>query len=154
MNKKIRIIVSSTFLVCMVSCGFDVADRTKTTQVSETIEDSKAKGVFLAEYKPNREIIKKAWAEMPWMYDTLGNIDIQKNRYLLYIEANDSIGLTRTLQECIQGETYNGHMGFAERAYLVMNLTEELLSKDTLKYYMHGANGKKCMGELQLVKKK
>ena len=64
MNKKIQIVLIGVSLLSMIGCGFDVPDRTKITQISETIEESKAKGVFLAEYKPNREIIKKAWAEI------------------------------------------------------------------------------------------
>jgi hypothetical protein len=153
MNKKIRIILSITFLVCMVSCGFDVADRTKSTQVSETIEDSKSKGVFLAEYKPNREIIKKAWVEIPWLYDTLGNIrKLGGNE--LYIEAQDSIGLSRTWERCMNGDTSNGNIIDGVGNYLTFTLTEEELSKDTLIYYIYGGKKKKCMGELQLVKKK
>ncbi|CVK16204.1 hypothetical protein Ga0061079_105163 [Apibacter mensalis] len=152
MNKKIRIIVSSTFLVFIIGCGIDAEDKTKVIQVSETIEDSKAKGVFLAEYKPSREIIKKAWAEIHWLYDTLGNIRILKGKEL-YIEAQDSIGLCDSWSECMNGDTSNGNRGGVMK-YITFALAEEELSKDTLIYYIYGCKKKKCMGELQLVKKK
>ncbi|WP_255466962.1 hypothetical protein [Apibacter sp. B3706] len=42
----------------MIGCNFDVPDRTRSIQTSETIEESKARGVFLAEYRPNRGLIK------------------------------------------------------------------------------------------------
>ncbi|MXP05381.1 hypothetical protein GFU93_03180, partial [Apibacter sp. B3546] len=71
MNKKIQIAFSSFFLIIIIGCGIDAEDKTRVIQISETIEESKARGVFLAEYRPNRELIKKAWAEIPWVYDTL-----------------------------------------------------------------------------------
>ena len=153
MNKKIRKILACVFLLGMVlGCNIDVPDRTKITQISETIEESKAKGVFLAEYKPNREIIKKAWAEIPWVYDTLGNIKRQRGNEL-YIEAKDSIGLSRTWERCMNGDTSNNNISMGAE-YLFFDLTEEELSKDTLIYYIYGGKKRKCMGELLLIKKK
>ena len=151
MNKKIQIVLTSVSLLNMIGCGFDVPDRTKITQISETIEESKANGVFLAEYRPNREIIKKAWAEH-WVYDTLGNIKKQRG-HELYIEAIDSIGLSRTWERCMNGDTSNGNMGVKGK-YLIFTLTEKELSKDTLIYYIYGGKKRKCMGELLLIKKK
>ena len=152
MNKKIRKILTSVFLLSMVGCNIDVPDRTLSTQISETIEESKANGVFLAEYRPNRKIIKKAWVEIPWVYDTLGNIKKQGGNEL-YIEAIDSIGLSDSWSECDQGDTSNGNMGVKGK-YLTYELTEEELSKDTLIYYIYGGKKRKCMGELLLIKKK
>ena len=153
MNKKIRKILACVFLLGMVlGCNIDVPDRTLFTQISETIEESKANGVFLAEYRPNRKIIKKAWVEIPWVYDTLGNIKKQGGNEL-YIEAIDSIGLSRTWERCMNGDTSNGNMGVKGK-YLTYELTEEELSKDTLIYYIYGGKKRKCMGELQLIKKK
>ena len=152
MNKKTRNILAYVSLLSMIGCGFDVPDRTKITQISETIEESKAKGVFLAEYKPNREIIKKAWAEIPWVYDTLGNIKRQRGNEL-YIEAKDSIGLSRTWERCMNGDTSNNNISMGAE-YLFFDLTEEELSKDTLIYYIYGGKKRKCMGELLLIKKK
>ncbi|QII69482.1 hypothetical protein G8C41_01150 [Apibacter sp. B3706] len=153
MNKKIRKILACVFLLGMVlGCNIDVPDRTLFTQISETIEESKAKGVFLAEYKPNREIIKKAWAEIPWVYDTLGNIKRQRGNEL-YIEAKDSIGLSRTWERCMNGDTSNNNISMGAE-YLFFDLTEEELSKDTLIYYIYGGKKRKCMGELLLIKKK
>ena len=60
MNKKTRNILAYVFLLGMVGCNIDVPDRTRSIQTSETIEESKKRGVFLAEYRPNRELIKKA----------------------------------------------------------------------------------------------
>ena len=152
MNKKIKIVLTSVFLLSMVGCNIDVADRTLFTQISETIEESKANGVFLAEYRPNRKIIKKAWVEIPWVYDTLGNIKKQGGNEL-YIEAIDSIGLSRTWERCMNGDTSNGNFSMGAD-YLIFELTEEELSKDTLIYYIYGGKKRKCMGELQLIKKK
>ncbi|PQL92063.1 hypothetical protein C4S75_01735 [Apibacter sp. wkB309] len=152
MNKKTRNILACVFLLGMVGCNIDVPDRTKITQISETIEESKANGVFLAEYRPNREIIKKAWAEIHWVYDTLGNIKKQRG-HELYIEAKDSIGLSDSWSECEQGDTSNGNVGVKGK-YLTFILTEEELSKDTLIYYIYGGKKRKCMGELLLIKKK
>ncbi|QYN49467.1 hypothetical protein GYM73_07580 [Apibacter sp. ESL0432] len=152
MNKKIQIVLTSVSLLSMIGCDFDVPDRTKITQISETIEESKANGVFLAEYRPNRKIIKKAWVEIPWVYDTLGNIKKQGGNEL-YIEAIDSIGLSDSWSECEQGDTSNGNMGVKGK-YLTYELTEEELSKDTLIYYIYGGKKRKCMGELLLIKKK
>ena len=152
MNKKTRNILACVFLLGMVGCNIDVPDRTRVIQISETIEESKAKGVFLAEYRPNREIIKKAWAEIPWVYDTLGNT-VKYEGHILYINAKDSIGLSDSLLECDQGDTSNGNM-IAGPRYLTYRLTEEELSKDTLIYYIYGGKKRKCMGELLLIKKK
>ena len=152
MNKKTRNILAYVFLLGMVGCNIDVADRTLFTQISETIEESKANGVFLAEYRSNRELIKKAWVEIHWVYDTLGNIKKQKG-HELYIEAKDSIGLSDSWSECEQGDTSNGNVGVKGK-YLTYRLTEEELSKDTLIYYIYGGKKRKCMGELQLIKKK
>ncbi|QYN49465.1 hypothetical protein GYM73_07570 [Apibacter sp. ESL0432] len=152
MNKKTQIVLIGVSLLSMIGCGFDVPDRTKITQISETIEESKAKGVFLAEYKPNREIIKKAWAENPWVYDTLGNIKRQRGNEL-YIEAKDSIGLSRTWERCMNGDTSNNNISMGAE-YLFFDLTEEELSKDTLIYYIYGGKKRKCMGELLLIKKR
>ncbi|QII69485.1 hypothetical protein G8C41_01165 [Apibacter sp. B3706] len=152
MNKKIQIVLTSVSLLSMIGCDFDVPDRTKITQISETIEESKANGVFLAEYRPNRELIKKAWAEIHWVYDTLGNIKKQRG-HELYIEAKDSIGLSDSWSECEQGDTSNGNVGVKGK-YLTYELTEEELSKDTLIYYIYGGKKRKCMGELLLIKKK
>ena len=58
MNKKIQIVLTSVSLLSMIGCNFDVPDRTRSIQTSETIEESKARGVFLAEYRPNRGLIK------------------------------------------------------------------------------------------------
>ena len=152
MNKKIRKVLACVFLLSMIGCDFDVPDRTKITQISETIEESKANGVFLAEYRPNRKIIKKAWVEIHWVYDTLGNIKKQRG-HELYIEAKDSIGLSDSWSECEQRDTSNGNVGVKGK-YLTFILTEEELSKDTLIYYIYGGKKRKCMGELQLIKKK
>ena len=152
MNKKTQIVLIGVSLLSMIGCGFDVPDRTKITQISETIEESKANGVFLAEYRPNRELIKKAWVEIPWVYDTLGNIKKQGGNEL-YIEAIDSIGLSRTWERCMNGDTSNGNFSMGAD-YLIFELTEEELSKDTLIYYIYGGKKRKCMGELQLIKKK
>ena len=152
MNKKIQIVLTSVSLLSMIGCGFDVPDRTKITQISETIEESKANGVFLAEYRSNRELIKKAWVEIHWVYDTLGNIKKQRG-HELYIEAIDSIGLSRTWERCMNGDTSNGNFSMGAD-YLIFELTEEELSKDTLIYYIYGGKKRKCMGELQLIKKK
>ena len=152
MNKKIQIAFSSFFLIIIIGCGIDAEDKTRVIQISETIEESKANGVFLAEYRPNRKIIKKAWVEIPWVYDTLGNIKKQGGNEL-YIEAIDSIGLSRTWERCMNGDTSNGNMGVKGK-YLTYELTEEELSKDTLIYYIYGGKKRKCMGELQLIKKK
>ena len=152
MNKKIQIVLTSVSLLSMIGCNIDVPDRTLFTQISETIEESKANGVFLAEYRPNREIIKKAWAEIHWVYDTLGNIKKQRG-HELYIEAIDSIGLSRTWERCMNGDTSNGNISMGAD-YLIFELTEEELSKDTLIYYIYGGKKRKCMGELQLIKKK
>ncbi|QII69491.1 hypothetical protein G8C41_01195 [Apibacter sp. B3706] len=152
MNKKIQIVLTSVSLLSMIGCNIDVADRTLFTQISGTIEESKANGVFLAEYRSNRELIKKAWVEIHWVYDTLGNIKKQKG-HELYIEAKDSIGLSDSWSECEQGDTSNGNMVDGAR-YLTYRLTEEELSKDTLIYYIYGGKKRKCMGELLLIKKK
>ena len=152
MNKKIKIVLTSVSLLSMIGCNFDVPDRTRSIQTSETIEESKKRGVFLAEYKPNRELIKKAWVEIPWVYDTLGNIKKQGGNEL-YIEAIDSIGLSRTWERCMNGDTSNGTMIVGAK-YLTFRLTEEELSKDTLIYYIYGGKKRKCMGELLLIKKK
>ena len=152
MNKKIQIVLIGVSLLSMIGCNIDVPDRTLFTQISETIEESKANGVFLAEYKPNRELIKKAWVEIPWVYDTLGNIKKQGGNEL-YIEAIDSIGLSRTWERCMNGDTSNGTMIVGAK-YLTFRLTEEELSKDTLIYYIYGGKKRKCMGELLLIKKK
>ncbi|PQL90893.1 hypothetical protein [Apibacter sp. wkB309] len=152
MNKKTRNILAYVFLLGMVGCNIDVPDRTLFTQISETIEESKAKGVFLAEYKPNRELIKKAWVEIPWVYDTLGNIK-KRGGNELYIEVEDSIGLSRTRERCMNGDTSNGTMIVGAK-YLTFRLTEEELFKDTLIYYIYGGKKRKCMGELLLIKKK
>ena len=152
MNKKIQIVLTSVFLLSMVGCNIDVPDRTLSTQISETIEESKANGVFLAEYRSNRELIKKAWAEIPWVYDTLGNT-VKYEGQILYINSKDSIGLSRTWERCMNGDTSNGNIGNGER-YLIFRLTEEELSKDTLIYYIYGGKKRKCMGELLLIKKK
>ncbi|MCX8676969.1 MULTISPECIES: hypothetical protein [unclassified Apibacter] len=98
------------------------------------------------------EIIKKAWAEIHWVYDTLGNIKKQRG-HELYIEAIDSIGLSRTWERCMNGDTSNGNVGVKGK-YLTFILTEEELSKDTLIYYIYGGKKRKCMGELLLIKKK
>ena len=152
MNKKTRNILAYVFLLGMVGCNIDVADRTLFTQISETIEESKANGVFLAEYRSNRELIKKAWVEIPWVYDTLGNIK-KRGGNELYIEVEDSIGLSRTRERCMNGDTSNGTMIVGAK-YLTFRLTEEELSKDTLIYYIYGGKKRKCMGELLLIKKK
>ena len=152
MNKKIQIVLTSVSLLSMIGCNIDVPDRTLSTQISETIEESKANGVFLAEYRPNRKIIKKAWVEIPWVYDTLGNIKKQGGNEL-YIEAKDSIGLSDSWSECEQGDTSNGNFSMGAD-YLIYELTEEELSKDTLIYYIYGGKKRKCMGELLLIKKK
>ena len=152
MNKKIQIVLIGVSLLSMIGCNIDIPDKTSSVQVSETIEESKARGVFLAEYKPNREIIKKAWAEIPWVYDTLGNIKRQRGNEL-YIEAKDSIGLSRTWERCMNGDTSNNNISMGAE-YLFFDLTEEELSKDTLIYYIYGGKKRKCMGELQLIKKK
>ena len=152
MNKKTRNILAYVFLLGMVGCNIDVPDRTRSIQTSETIEESKKRGVFLAEYRPNRELIKKAWAEIPWVYDTLGNT-VKYEGQILYINAKDSIGLSDSLLECDQGDTSNGNM-IAGPRYLTYRLTEEELSKDTLIYYIYGGKKRKCMGELLLIKKK
>ncbi|QII69490.1 hypothetical protein G8C41_01190 [Apibacter sp. B3706] len=152
MNKKIQIVLTSVSLLSMIGCGFDVPDRTKITQISETIEESKANGVFLAEYRSNRELVKKAWVEIHWVYDTLGNIKKQRG-HELYIEVEDSIGLSRTWERCMNGDTSNGTMIVGAK-YLTFRLTEEELSKDTLIYYIYGGKKRKCMGELLLIKKK
>ena len=152
MNKKTRNILAYVFLLGMVGCNIDVPDRTRVIQISETIEESKARGVFLSEYRPNRELIKKAWAEIPWVYDTLGNT-VKYEGQILYINAKDSIGLSDSWSECDQGDTSNGNM-IAGPRYLTYRLTEEELSKDTLIYYVYGGKKRKCMGELLLIKKK
>ena len=152
MNKKIQIVLTSVSLLSMIGCNIDIPDKTSSVQVSETIEESKARGVFLAEYKPNREIIKKAWAENPWVYDTLVNIRKSKG-FRLYILSKDSIGLSDSWLECEQGDTSNGTISMGIE-YLIFELTEEELSKDTLIYYIYGGKKRKCMGELQLIKKK
>ena len=152
MNKKIQIVFSSFFLIIIIGCGIDAEDKTRVIQISETIEESKARGVFLSEYKPNREIIKKAWAENPWVYDTLVNIRKSKG-FRLYILSKDSIGLSDSWLECEQGDTSNGTISMGIE-YLIFELTEEELSKDTLIYYIYGGKKRKCMGELLLIKKK
>ena len=152
MNKKTRNILAYVFLLGMEGCNIDVQDRTRSIQTSETIEESKKRGVFLAEYRPNRELIKKAWAEIPWVYDTLGNT-VKYEGQILYINSKDSIGLSRTWERCMNGDTSNGNIGNGER-YLIFRLTEEELSKDTLIYYIYGGKKRKCMGELLLIKKK
>ena len=152
MNKKIQIVLIGVSLLSMIGCNFDVPDRTRSIQTSETIEESKKRGVFFAEYRPNRELIKKAWAEIPWVYDTLGNT-VKYEGQILYINSKDSIGLSRTWERCMNGDTSNGNIGNGER-YLIFRLTEEELSKDTLIYYIYGGKKRKCMGELQLIKKK
>ena len=152
MNKKIQIVFSSFFLIIIIGCGIDAEDKTRVIQISETIEESKARGVFLAEYRPNREIIKKAWVEIPWVYDTLGNTVTYEGQ-ILYINAKDSIGLSRTWERCMNGDTSNGNFSMGAD-YLIFELTEEELSKDTLIYYIYGGKKRKCMGELLLIKKK
>ena len=152
MNKKIQIVLTSVFLLSLIGCNIDVPDRTLFTQISETIEESKANGVFLAEYRSNRELIKKAWVEIHWVYDTLGNIKKQKG-HELYIEAKDSIGLSQTWERCMNGDTSNNNISMGAE-YLFFDLTEEELSKDTLIYYIYGGKKRKCMGELLLIKKK
>ena len=107
MNKKTRNILAYVFLLGMVGCNIDIPDRTSSVQVSETIEESKARGVFLAEYRPNRDLVKKAWAETPWVYDTLVNIRKSKG-FRLYILSKDSISLSDSWLECEQGDTSNG----------------------------------------------
>ena len=106
----------------------------------------------MSEYRPNRELIIKAWVEIPWVYDTLGNIKKQGGNEL-YIEVEDSIGLSRTWERCMNGDTSNGTMIVGAK-YLTFRLTEEELSKDTLIYYIYGGKKRKCMGELLLIKKK
>ncbi|QII69486.1 hypothetical protein G8C41_01170 [Apibacter sp. B3706] len=152
MNKKIQIVFSSFFLIIIIGCGIDAEDKTRVIQISETIEESKARGVFLAEYRPNREIIKKAWVEIPWVYDTLGNTVTYEGQ-ILYINAKDSIGLSRTWERCMNGDTSNGSMR-RNMDYLTFRITEEELYKDTLIYYIYGGKKRKCMGELLLIKKK
>ena len=152
MNKKIQIVLIGVSLLSMIGCNIDIPDKTSSVQVSETIEESKVNGVFLAEYRPNRELIKKAWAQIHWVYDTLGNIKKQRG-HELYIEAKDSIGLSDSWSECEQGDTSNGNVGVKGK-YLTYELTEEELSKDTLIYYIYGGKKRKCMGELLLIKKK
>ncbi|WP_160567166.1 hypothetical protein, partial [Apibacter sp. B3546] len=95
----------------------DVPDRTRSIQTSETIEESKKRGVFLAEYRSNRKLIKKAWVEIPWVYDTLGNT-VKYEGQILYINSKDSIGLSRTWERCMNGDTSNGNIGNGER-YLI-----------------------------------
>lgn len=131
----------------------DVTDKTKTTQISESIAESKVKGVFLAKYEANMDIIEKSWVEESWLYDANGNIKkLGDNK--LYLLANDSIGLSRTLERCINGDTSNGNMGRKKKDYITMRLSEEELSEDTLIYYVFGGKEKKCLGELILIKKK
>lgn len=152
MNKLFRFFSCMTIFL-MIGCKMDVADKTKTIQVSETIAESKAKGVFLAEYEANRDFIEEAWAEEPWLYDTIGNIK-KLGDAELYIVAKDSIGLSRTLDRCINGDTSNGNMGRKKKDYITMRLSEEELSEDTLIYYVFGGKEKKCLGELIFIKKK
>lgn len=149
---KLFVFFSCMTIFLMIGCNIDVADKTKVIQVSKTIEESKAKGVFLAEYEANMDIIEKSWVEEPWLYDTDGNIKkLDGNK--LYLLANDSIGLSRTLDRCLKGDTSNGNK-IGEENYFTMRLSEEELSEDTLIYYVFGGKEKKCLGELILIKKK
>ncbi|MDR1877199.1 MAG: hypothetical protein LBQ84_06205 [Flavobacteriaceae bacterium] len=145
--------LSIACLLLIGSCNIDVADKTKTTQISETIEKSKANGVFLAEYKTNWNLIQESWVEEPWLYDTHGNIK-KKEGNVLYIVAKDKIGLSRTLDRCINGGTSNGNRGHKKKDYITMRLSEEELAKDSLIYYVYSEKEQKCLGELTLIKKK
>ena len=144
--------LSIACLLLLGSCHIDDTNKTNEIRVSETIEKSKANGVFLAEYEANMASIEKAWVEIPWRYNKDGSIEKNKGKRL-YIVAKGSIGLARTLDRCINGDTSNGNEGRKED-YLTMQFSEEELAKDSLSYYVYEEKEKKCLGKLILIKKR
>lgn len=136
-------------LLLLGSCNIDVADKTKVIQVSKTIEESKAKGVFLAEYKANREFIERAWAEESWLYDTIGNVRKTGFR-TLYLKPKFMVYASKDSLNCTAGCNSCGETG----GYTTISFSDEDLEKDTLVYSIFTFPQEECLGKLTLIKKK